>query len=440
MRSSGVWMSIIPLQRFTAGKPLRMRALTSEPPPLATSSGAWPRDDEHAHRHRDLGLAVAQAVGRELAVHARLEVDLALAGRPGERVEHGGELDRQRALVEAARLGGELAALGHDVGGGAALDRPDVGGRLGVDAPERHPRDRPRGGVDGAAPGLGREARVGGAPDEGRDDLVQRRRRGHHVPDGAGVVVDEAEAALQDRRVERGRAAQPDLLARGEEQLDARVGELLVADAAHRLEHHGDGGLVVAAEDRRVAVREVPVDELDLDRPGHRHGVEVGAEDDRRAPRGRGREPPDDVPAARADRRRRAVLDHLRPQRAQLAADDLGDAALVARRRGDLAEARHRAGRRRQPGELLRGHPPRRAGSRSRPGSPAAPGARGRGADELAEQRLRPRGPALELGVELRGAEPRVLGQLDDLDQALVGRVAADDQARRPRAARAAPD
>src|SRR5207248_1258606 len=40
-----------------------------------------------------------------------------------------------------------------------------------------------------------------------------------------------------------------------------------------------------------------------------------------------------------------------------------------------------------------------------------------RGGDELAEQRRGPRRTRLELGVELRGDEPRMVGQLDDLHQ-----------------------
>ena len=51
-----------------------------------------------------------------------------------------------------------------------------------------------------------------------------------------------------------------------------------------------------------------------------------------------------------------------------------------------------------------------------------------RGADELAEQRMRAVGPALELGVGL-GADPeRVVGELDELDQPAVGRRAAADE------------
>src|SRR3954447_2078056 len=52
-----------------------------------------------------------------------------------------------------------------------------------------------------------------------------------------------------------------------------------------------------------------------------------------------------------------------------------------------------------------------------------------RGADELPEQRSRALGPGLELGVVLRGDEERVVLELDDLDQPLVGRRARSDQA-----------
>src|SRR5436309_7686659 len=51
----------------------------------------------------------------------------------------------------------------------------------------------------------------------------------------------------------------------------------------------------------------------------------------------------------------------------------------------------------------------------------AALGPDERGADQLAEERMGAVGPALELGVGL-GADPEgVAGQLDELDQAVVG-------------------
>src|SRR5215207_2420249 len=62
---------------------------------------------------------------------------------------------------------------------------------------------------------------------------------------------------------------------------------------------------------------------------------------------------------------------------------------------------------------------------------PARPGeAMGR-ADELAEQRCRSVRARLELRVVLRRDEERMVGQLDDLDEALVGCGARHDQARR---------
>src|SRR5438067_8468133 len=51
------------------------------------------------------------------------------------------------------------------------------------------------------------------------------------------------------------------------------------------------------------------------------------------------------------------------------------------------------------------------------------------GAHEVAEQRVRPVRSRAELRMELAGHEPRVAGQLDDLDQARVRRHPAEDQA-----------
>src|SRR5829696_2243309 len=61
---------------------------------------------------------------------------------------------------------------------------------------------------------------------------------------------------------------------------------------------------------------------------------------------------------------------------------------------------------------------------------PARAGVALGGADELAEQRRRAVWPRLELGVVLRGDEEGVVGQLDDLDEALVRGRAGHDQAR----------
>ena len=57
----------------------------------------------------------------------------------------------------------------------------------------------------------------------------------------------------------------------------------------------------------------------------------------------------------------------------------------------------------------------------------AAVGDSDRAGDEPVEQRVRPVGPALELGMELAGHEPGMVAQLDDLDEPAVGRLAGQD-------------
>ncbi len=54
-----------------------------------------------------------------------------------------------------------------------------------------------------------------------------------------------------------------------------------------------------------------------------------------------------------------------------------------------------------------------------------------RRADEPAEERVRPRGLALELGVVLHGHEERVVVELHDLDEVAVRVHAADEEAGR---------
>ena len=147
-------------------------------------------------------------------------------------------------------------------------------------------------------------------------------------------------------------------------------------------------------------------------------------------PSARGREAPDDVAAAGRQRRRGVVLVHLGAQRAQLGAHQLGHAALLARRRGDLAQAHHQPGHLGQPGEILRLHPPSARGLARRPGSraPACSAAAPTNSRNSGCGRV---GRLLNSGWNCDGAEPGVLGQLDDLDEAPVGRAAADDAARR---------
>ena len=107
--------------------------------------------------------------------------------------------------------------------------------------------------------------------------------------------------------VERVCADEPDLFLGSEEQFDAGVRSTLGQDHAGRLEHGGDSGLVVGAEDRAGAVSNDSVLDDRLDRRRRRHGVEVSAEQERLTGGG-GLDPRVQVAHCRADPRPALVL------------------------------------------------------------------------------------------------------------------------------------
>ena len=244
------------------------------------------------------------------------------------------------------------------------------------------------------------------------------------------------------------RAPQADLLARGEHQL-AVHGRPALAQPAGQLEQDRDSRLVVGAEDRVPAVAVEAVLQLDLDPVGDRDGVEVCAQHHaaraRRA--GNAREQvartPRRSPRPCRPRRRRG------PRRRSSRADVLGDVTLAAARARDLAQPHERLAQAvdpERPGSRLSGRHqlPRSARSRvagalgadlvrllgALAGSSAAlPRPLERGGHELPEHRLGAVRARLELGVVLRGHEEGVVGQLDHLDEAVVGRGPAEHQA-----------
>ena len=81
-------------------------------------------------------------------------------------------------------------------------------------------------------------------------------------------------------------------------------------------------------------------------------------------------------------------------------------------------------------GSCLRGAAQRNLSRLCWLGRSASRHSHGRG-DEVAEQRMRPVRPALQLRVELRAEHERVVAQLADLDQRAIRRGAAHAQARR---------
>ena len=128
-------------------------------------------------------------------------------------------------------------------------------------------------------------------------------------------------------------------------ELDAGVRPALGQDPPHRLEHHRDRRLVVGAEDRppRVADHALVVDDR-LDRAVGRHGVEVRAEEDRRAAVLRGRlDARVEVPHRRADPCAGVVLVDVEPEVAQVARDARRRRPAPARTGSASRRARRRA-------------------------------------------------------------------------------------------------
>ena len=100
-------------------------------------------------------------------------------------------------------------------------------------------------------PDSGDDAGVRGPADEGRVDAPQRRRRRRRCPRRRRCGRRRSRTRARSVRGSKcGGAAQADLLAGREQQLDAGVGPPLLHHLPHRLEQRRDGRLVVAAEDR----------------------------------------------------------------------------------------------------------------------------------------------------------------------------------------------
>ena len=209
-------------------------------------------------------------------------------------------------------------------------------------------------------------------------------------------------------------ADEADLLLRREQQLDSRVRASLGEHAARRLEHGCNRSLVVRAEDRPGGVPEHAVRHRRLDRRRRRDRVEMRAQEERLA-LGSRLEPRVEVAHCRADPRAGVVLVDRQAAVAQIARYEVGDCALFARWAldgGELDEEIDDLGR-------------HYATSRPARGARAVE----RGRDELAEERRRARRARLELGMELRRDEPRMVGQLDDLDQPALLERPADHEA-----------
>src|SRR5436190_8852822 len=179
---------------------------------------------------------------------------------------------------------------------------------------------------------------MGRGPAEGRVDLVVGRGGDDELADRGGVVEDEAVLGVQPADVEGLGAAQPRLLARGEQELQPHRAAV-PHQLARRREDRGHCRLVVGAEDALVAVPEDAVLADDLDRRRERNGVQVRTQQDR--PRAfRTGNAGEDVPGVRAGLGGAAVLlDLLDAQRAQLGDHRVRHRALPPGRALYLTEA-----------------------------------------------------------------------------------------------------
>ena len=114
-------------------------------------------------------------------------------------------------------------------------------------------------------PSSGIHAGVGRAAVEAHLHRVGVRRAEDDLADRSRLVVDVADPGVQLPLVEGRRSVQPDLLLRGEEELDPSVRTVLREHPANRLEHDRDRRLVVGAENRPRGVADDAVLEHRLD-------------------------------------------------------------------------------------------------------------------------------------------------------------------------------
>ena len=280
--------------------------------------------------------------------------------------------------------------------------------------PRSHRGDRARGGRDRAAAVLGADARVRGLPAELGLEAVVRRRGDDDLADRRRVVEDVAEARTRSCAASKAFApGQRPLLADGEQRARAPTGEPSTATRWASASSCGDRGLVVGAEDRVPGALPAAVDEHRLDRrprAARCRGARTAGRSGPSAPgsaragcRTRSRSPPRRRPR-RPRTRARSSSPRTRAPIAPSRPDGLGIAQSSANgslsRRRSTSEAGRTASATGSAARTARTSPSRRPRRRARSQG---------GGDELAEQRRGPLGARLELGVELRGDEERVV-------------------------------
>ena len=222
----------------------------------------------------------------------------------GERVEF--------RLVTAARFEMDRAKLRDDVGRRAARDAPRVAGGLLVDAPLRHGGEDLARGDDGVMSRLGLDARVGCLAAYDNLDLILARRFERSRAGVAVRVEGKADVGFEERSVDVLRAVHTALLGDGKDDLQIAVRDMLLAQAAQRLEDGDDARLVVRAEDGRAVRADHAACELRANARARFYAVHVRRQHDGRYARDCAFEIRDDVAAVAAEDFTGVILVNLR--------------------------------------------------------------------------------------------------------------------------------
>ena len=136
IRSSAVWMSVMPFARLTHARPRSLKTLASAAPPLSPNVGSIAGGLERVGGDPDREIVSPEAIALVALLHLGLDLAFAEAGGERDRVEHLLDHVRELPLVVRSRLGQERAPLRNDVRRRPALDEPDVRRRLFVEATE----------------------------------------------------------------------------------------------------------------------------------------------------------------------------------------------------------------------------------------------------------------------------------------------------------------
>ena len=207
MRSSGVWISVIPFARLTHVSPRSLKTFASAPPPgherRPVTRAAQRRAASATARHR------GGSGSRGSFSTSRLHLALLQRSRRRRR-RRASPAPRPRACVRrASALRPPGSTTPDDVASGPALDPADVRRRLLFETAEPQVGNRARRGGDRRPALLRIHAGVRGAPVEAPADRGRRRRAKDDLADRSRLVEHVPHRGAKPRVVERGAPRSP---------------------------------------------------------------------------------------------------------------------------------------------------------------------------------------------------------------------------------------